>query len=139
MSTFDEPTKGPALDVMGISLSVLCALHCILPPLLLVMVPTLALDPEAIEALRPVFIALVLPLALISLTKGRRLHHNNAPLRFAFLGCSLLIIGAFVHEPHWLEIVITVSGSVLVIASHAQNFRLCKLCPQCGPSDAACS
>lgn len=59
-----------ALDSSGTILSLLCAAHCLLLPVLIAMLPSLGLQWLAQGWVHITLLVLVVPVALIALTRG---------------------------------------------------------------------
>lgn len=82
-----------ALDRTGVVASVLCAIHCAVAPLLLVIAPTLGglwVHPLAHLGIA----ALVLPVAGFALRRGFRLHHLRWVVVVGGGGIALVLLGA---------------------------------------------
>ena len=121
--------KAPAprgwADRIGIFLSGLCLVHCVLTGALLVLLPSLQLFfPH--ELFHKIFL-LVLPLfAIIAFIPGYRRHGSMKIFFWALAGFSLLVLGAFAFEGIlWLETVVSISGSSCLIRAHFLNRHLC--------------
>ena len=80
-------------DRVGAIASVLCAIHCGLAPVLLILMPTFGKiwAHPASHALVALFIV---PLAIFSIYKGFRLHRKPWVLSIAVVGIALVLIGA---------------------------------------------
>jgi hypothetical protein len=68
---------GSVYDVLGLSASTLCTLHCGLFPLLLTAYPQLAMGFLAEEGFEWTMIGLSLAIGAFALTRGYRLHHRK--------------------------------------------------------------
>lgn len=93
-----QPAPGEAgdhrsvLDRIGISASVLCAVHCMAAPFLLLLLPA-AGSVWSHPAVHWVLAVLVVPLALWVLFKGYVKHRNKITLVAASLGALLILAG----------------------------------------------
>lgn len=85
--------RPPTADRLGVALSSLCAVHCLLTPPLLLLLPTFGRF-WAHPASHWGMAAFVVPLALLSLPKGFRLHGRRWVLACGILGTSLILLGA---------------------------------------------
>ena len=126
-------------DKIAISLSVLCVLHCLTVPLLVVLLPSitvLALDREAFHLW---MVIAVIPISLYALTLGCKKHKKPSILFFGLFGLAFLISAVFFGESQLGEAgekIITVIGSTLIAFSHFKNFTFCRELEQCPcPSD----
>ena len=80
------------LDRIGISASLLCAVHCIAAPFMLLLLPA-AGSVWSHPAVHWVLAVLVVPLALWVLYNGYRKHGNRLTLIAASLGALLIVAG----------------------------------------------
>jgi hypothetical protein len=110
------------IDRLGASLSFLCALHCLLQPLLLLALPMVGLGFFLNENLETLFLTLTVILASFALLLGYR-HHRNARV-FPLLGGGIIFIVAsrlpFLES---LEMPLAVAGALLITSSHVINLR----------------
>lgn len=92
------------LDRIGISASVLCAIHCIAAPFLLLLLPA-AGSVWAHPAVHWVLAVLVVPLALWVLYNGYRKHGNRVTLVAASVGGLLIVAGLIAPMLHTAPVV----------------------------------
>lgn len=110
-------------DRCGLSLSGLCAVHCMLTPLSLTLLP-LAGAYAMLEAwLHPVLAVLIVPVTLAAIWAGYRRHRSTwAPL---LLGSGLVLVLVATLVPDLLgtpgETITALVGSSLLIAGHWGN------------------
>lgn len=110
-------------DFLGVCLSGLCILHCLLTPLLLALggVGVIGVWFESAWVhyllLAPICLVLVwsLPLAWIK-------HRNSSPLLLGAAGFSVLLLSLFV--PETAEPVVAIAGSLVLITAHLFNRHL---------------
>jgi len=72
---------------------------------------------------------LIIPTSLVALSLGCRLHKSWLVFLLGAAGMSILVLTAFfAHDflGEQLEKVATILGAILIAASHAQNFSLCR-------------
>jgi len=125
------PSSDMRLDMAGATVSVVCALHCLLTPLLLASVPAFATSFGDMEFLHPLFIMLALPIAIISMRSGVKVHARRMPAILVTAGLALMVSALAFEEIRWLEASITSLGSLCVLIAHLSNNRLCAMCPTC--------
>lgn len=106
------------IDRLGASLSLLCALHCALQPLLLATLPLLGLGVLLNEELESVFLLLSLVMAFWSLSAGMR-HHGQKWLWGLWLLSGSLIAGSRLWEN--FEMPLAVAGALGIVACHSLN------------------
>ena len=117
-------------DKFAIGLSLLCSLHCLLFPVLILLVPSLAaLSIADDDMFHKWMIAGVLPTSFFALTMGCRKHGKYTFLALGTLGVIMLSIAAF--WGHDLlgesgERYLTIASSFLIALAHFNNHRLCE-------------
>ena len=129
MSDASVSTRSMLLDKTAISLSAVCVLHCLLLPVGLALLPSLATMPLGHESFHQGLIFLILPSSFIALTLGCKRHGQWQVFAVGLVGCGVLLITAAVGHDFMgetVEKVATVIGSCLVAAGHLINFRRCR-------------
>ena len=109
------------LDRVGIMLSGLCAVHCLLG---IVLVSVLGLGGETLlsPSIHRVGLALAVLVGIITLGLGVLRHGRVAPLVIGGCGIALMAAGILVrHGP--IEALLTVAGVALVATAHIRNLR----------------
>ncbi len=109
------------LDRVGLLLSGLCALHCLLS---IFLVGVLGLGGQFLlnPDIHRVGLALAIVVAVFTLAYGAVRHGNLAPLGIGATGIALM--GAALVVPHGLiEAVVTIAGVLLVAIAHLRNLR----------------
>jgi membrane protein insertase Oxa1/YidC/SpoIIIJ len=113
------------LDKIGIGLSSLCLIHCLIFPVLLIFFPIINVTNFIDEKyFHLILVTLVIPTALISLLIGCLKHRNFWVMLPAAFGLGFLLTGILVHD---IEKIATVIGGVLLAFSHWKNYKLCHL------------
>lgn len=118
-----------AADKTAIGLSFICAVHCLLLPIIIALLPALPLLALEDEWFHRVLLVIVLPVSVFALLSGVRKHKSNSVLIIGVGGLLVLVIAAIAgHElfGETGERLVTVFGSFLVATSHFRNFRLCR-------------
>lgn len=115
-------------DKLGLSLSALCAIHCLFVPVILALLP---LSPVALTIehwLHPIFVLLIAPTIFYA---ARRSHYNKKIVSLLSAGFILIIIGWLAGD-YWLgelfETIVTFIGSIVLIAGHWLNYRHHQTC-----------
>ncbi len=118
------------LDRIGITATSLCALHCILLPILLPVLPLFGLSFLADHAWEHVFLLSTAALGTIALFSGfKRYHKRLYPFYLLYLGVTLYWIKHDFSEA--VEIYFIIGGASLIVAAHFINIKLCNSCKQC--------
>ena len=115
-------------DKTSISLSLLCAAHCLFLPFLLILYPSLASLPMGDEAFHVWMLVAVVPLSMFALYQGYKSHNSKVILSIGFLGIAVLIMTTLLgHDllSEDLEKMFTLVGALIVAGSHFVNFRKC--------------
>ena len=116
------------LDRVGISASLLCAIHCAALPLLLGVLPVIGLN----FLLHGVFEAVMISLAAVvggwSLGHSFRTHRLRTPLLLLIGGICVLGVNLLGHEfgpdsLEWLHPLVAVLGGGLIVTAHLINIR----------------
>ncbi len=118
------------LDRIGITATSLCALHCILLPILLPILPLMGLSFLADHTWEHVFLLMTAALGTIALFSGfRRYHKRLYPFYLLYLGVALYWIKHDFSQA--AEIYFITGGASLIIAAHFINIKLCNSCKDC--------
>lgn len=114
-------------DQFAIGLSLLCAIHCLAVPILLVMVPSLVSLQLDNEAFHKWMVFAVLPISIYALTLGCKKHQRYRVLAFGVVGLVLLVSALLLEEMvgEVGEKALTLLGAALISWGHYSNFKLC--------------
>ncbi|MCH8493741.1 MAG: MerC domain-containing protein [Idiomarina sp.] len=113
------------LDKAGIIVAVLCALHCLLVPVVLPTLALMGLSFLGYELFERIILGLSLFIGGIAVVMGMRHHQSWFPLLFLVLGGVLYFNkDAFGHG--WEPLMI-VSGAALIVVAHILNLYLCRI------------
>jgi len=108
-----------SLDRVAIGLSGLCAFHCAVTPVAVIVFPVLSACLGSDQIFHSLLIALVVPSSVLALTLGCRRHRNAA-------GLSLLVVAAALGHVEYWERPMTLGASALIVVAHGLNYRLCR-------------
>ncbi len=118
------------IDNLGITISSVCAIHCVLLPAIFIIAPySFLASHEFHEAL----IYFILPCAVVAFVLGCRKHGDLKVAVMGTLGVILLassllfheIFHAEEHSEELITVLITIAGSLMLILSHLRNRKLC--------------
>jgi hypothetical protein len=118
------PDAQDRYDAIAVMASGLCVVHCLLLPMLLLLVPVMATWLALPESFHRWMLAIAIPTSVIALVLGRRRHRRWAPLAAAVPGMAVLAVGALLIEAPHLETMLTVSGATVLALAHLVNGRL---------------
>ena len=125
-------------DNTAIGLSLLCMLHCLAFPLLLVILPNVAALQLDNEAFHLWMVLAVIPISAYALTMGckQHKHYHIFTLGLVGLGCLVLaiVLGESLLGEVW-EKILTSIGALIITYGHYKNYRLCQLKENCACSE----
>ena len=121
------------IDKFGMISSATCAVHCLLLPFLITILPLSGLSFLVDESFEIVMLFISIICALLSLCFGYRTHKNKIMFILFSIGISLLLLGRFAHENDWGNgsLIILFFGGATISFSHLINKRLCNNCNSC--------
>ena len=112
------------LDRAGITLSALCAVHCLAT---IVLVSSLGLGGELLgnPIIHEVGLVLAMIVAAVAIGWGALKHRRSVPFVTAMTGLSFM--GGALAVPHGFEeAILTIIGVALVSLGHILNLRACR-------------
>jgi hypothetical protein len=125
-------------DRFGICLSTLCAVHCILTPVMILALPSLGFVGllEFHETFHHVLLVVLPLLAIAAFVPGFLRHRDRRVFYWSAPGFLMIALAGLVFgEPHRLvPTVVSVVGSLFLIQAHLTNRRLCACCRSPGCS-----
>lgn len=119
-----------ALDRLGVWITSLCAIHCLLLPILLPLAPLIASSFVASAWFERVILSASILVGFAALFIGFHKYHRQLyPLYSLTLG-GLIYWNKHMFGEAYEPITIGV-GALFIISAHLVNLRLCKKCKQC--------
>ena len=121
-------------DKLSISISILCAVHCLILPIILLLIPSIGVLQLDNEAFHTGMLIAVIPISIYALTMGCKKHKQFTFFFIGVLGLTFLAFAGFLgHDfiDEFSEKVLTLIGTGLVVLAHWMNFNLCKKHQQC--------
>ncbi|KZN56431.1 hypothetical protein N474_11840 [Pseudoalteromonas luteoviolacea CPMOR-2] len=121
-------------DNVSIGLAVMCLIHCIALPLLIVFLPFVSKSFVQGEVFHQLLLGGVLLTSILALVSGCKTHSKWHIFSFGISGLVILSIAAFFG--HDLlgesgETILTIIGSLIVAFSHLKNIKACKQAKCC--------
>ncbi|WP_206486521.1 MerC domain-containing protein [Thalassotalea sp. G2M2-11] len=118
------------LDRIGITATSLCALHCILLPILLPALPLLGISYLADHTWEHVFLIVTAILGAIAMFSGfKRYHKKMYPFYLLVIGVAVYWVKHDFSES--VQPLFIIIGATLIVAAHVINLKLCNSCKQC--------
>jgi hypothetical protein len=116
-------------DKFSIGLSMLCAIHCMLLPLLLVALPSLGALQLDNEAFHIWMLIAVIPTSIYALTLGCKKHKRYRLIIWGVAGLIFMILAVTLGHEVTGDIgekLLTLLGATLVVIAHLGNFNRCR-------------
>jgi hypothetical protein len=116
------------LDNVGMTASILCAIHCAIVPVLLTSLPLVGLGFLANPVIEwsMIIFALCIGVYAIGLSYFRT-HHKRLPMVLLIIG-FLIIIAGHLFITSWQEAIIVPIGGLLIATAHFFNYRYSGMC-----------
>jgi hypothetical protein len=124
------------IDRLGASASFICAVHCMIMPFAVTILPLFGIGFLADDRVEHVVLFISIALAVTSVCYGFRIHRKpGVPILF---GAALFLILMGRNAPEGpLEIALVVPGALLFVCGHFLNHRFCRMCSVCASSTSA--
>jgi hypothetical protein len=120
-------------DVLGVSATVACAIHCAILPLILSTLPLFGINILHNIFFESGMIILALIIGTYSLWHGfRRHHHSYLPLLFFISGMFFLILKQFII---YLHLWFLLPAVILIVSAHYLKRKLCRKAQHCHSSE----
>lgn len=113
-------------DQLAIALSALCIAHCVAVPVLVAVLPVLAISFGTDAHFHAWMLWLVVPTSVVGFGLGLRIHGRAPIVLFGGLGMLALVVTALWGHAHWplpLEALASVASSLVLGGAHWFNFR----------------
>ena len=115
-------------DKFAMSFSAICMVHCLFAPSLIILsYSSLALTVES-ELIHKTILLLTIPVSIFAISLGYKNHPNNSIIYTGIAGLTILISALLIGESigENAGLILTTIGSLMVIACHYRNYRICK-------------
>ena len=115
-------------DKFAMSFSMLCLMHCLFAPALIVLsYSSLAITIES-ELVHKIILLLTIPISIFAITLGYKNHLNNSIIFTGISGLTILVAALLIGEKinENTELILTTIGSMLIIFCHYKNYKICK-------------
>ena len=118
-------------DKIAISFSVVCALHCLLLPIVVIFLPSISATFLGTEDFHKTLLYFVIPSSIIALSLGCKMHGKYEVYSYGFFGIGALLFASFFGHDYFGEvgeISLTLIGAGIVSLGHYKNQKLCADC-----------
>ncbi len=117
-------------DKIAISFSVVCALHCLLLPIVVIFLPSISATFLGTEDFHKTLLYFFIPSSIIALSLGCKMHGKYEVYSYGFFGIGALLFASFGHDYFGEvgEIFLTLIGAGIVSLGHYKNQKLCADC-----------
>ncbi len=117
-----EQAKPGFWDRIGIGLSGICAIHCLLVPVIVSLIPLWPAFEEFHEYTHLIFFLAIAPTVVLSL---RRKHESLSTTIYLIVGVFIIFLAWFFNETlgDYGEAGITLIGSLMLIRGHWLNYK----------------
>jgi hypothetical protein len=115
------------LDKIGLTASVLCAIHCAFLPVILTILPIISIGFLMKGYIENVMIASSILIALISLGSAYKIHQKWLPLVLLLIGLTIIAI-VHLFLPENLEPFVLPVGGLTIAVAHYFNWRFSSKC-----------
>lgn len=118
-------------DKIAISFSVVCALHCLLLPIVVIFLPSISATFLGTEDFHKTLLYFVIPSSIIALSLGCKMHGKYEVYSYGFFGIGALLFASFFGHDYLGEvgeIFLTLIGAGIVSLGHYKNQKLCADC-----------
>ena len=113
------------LDKLGMIISGICVVHCLLAPIIVLALPWIE-DIFSHEIIHLFLLLFLFPLAIFTFTHGYKIHKKVSIIIMGITGISLISIPIITHPSSFTEKVFTITGSIILIIAHYNNLKGCK-------------
>ena len=118
-------------DNLAISLSAICALHCLLLPVAMIFLPAISATFVGSEDFHKAMLYFVVPSSIIALSLGCKMHGKNHVYVYGAVGIGVLLIASFFGHDLFGESgekLLTLLGAGIISLGHIKNQKLCAEC-----------
>jgi hypothetical protein len=125
-SPASDHTHSHRLDVLGLAISGICLVHCLLLPVAALLVPAMAwgADHDTDHRFHWLLLGLAAPISSLALWRGAVRSGNFRWLIAGSVGLLLMLIGVLHLFGAASEVGFTMAGVSLLAVAHIRNFQL---------------
>jgi hypothetical protein len=114
-------------DKIGISASLLCLIHCLFTPVIVIFLPFLG-ETLTHQWFHRIIVVIVLPVAVWALYNGYLIHKMKSVLYMGAAGLAFLIAAMTLGEHDFrIEYGLMIVAGLILAVAHLLNLRACRL------------
>lgn len=111
-------------DALGVTTSLLCAIHCAVLPLFLASLPLLGINIIENPYFEMGMIALAFAIGIYALRHGyKKHHHRKLPIILFCIGMTFLVSKEIFHD---YSLAFLIPAVTLIVIAHYFNYRFCR-------------
>lgn len=115
------------LSKVGGWVSILCAIHCMISPMVLGLIPIIHAESPLVEHIETLLIVLSIVISSIAVATGFREHRRASIVGLLALSFAFLAAGRFVASES-MEAPLVITGATIMAAAQFLNFRYQRNC-----------
>ena len=126
------------MNRLGFWSSLICAIHCTILPLVLILIPTSGVYLFINETFELVFLIVSLLINIANLCFGYKVHKSNKALGILASGLFLFLVGRLLHKHNDEHVIqydlfnfFMILGGVMMAFSSFINSKMCNTCKKC--------
>jgi hypothetical protein len=120
---------------LGISATLICAIHCAIAPLLLSSLPLFGVNIIENIWIELLLLATAFVIGITTFWHGYKKHHHKlVPISLFSIGIFLFIIHQLI-KLHYSVWILVLPGVTAIISAHILNYRLCRKANHCHTQD----
>jgi len=126
------------MNRLGFWSSLICAIHCTILPLVLILIPTSGVYLFINETFELVFLIVSLLINIANLCFGYKVHKSNKALGILATGLFLFLVGRLLHKHNDEHVIqydlfnfFMILGGVMMAFSSLINSKMCNTCQKC--------
>lgn len=124
-------------DRFGISASILCVVHCLAAPFVAIFLPLVGATMTH-HAFHAAIIAVVVPVAVVALWQGYRVHRQTTMFWYAAIGFVFIVLSVLLGSDHdQVEKAFMIAAGLLLSYGHFLNLRARRGCRASTRSEAS--
>ena len=133
VTTTNHAGASPKLDRLGATASFVCAIHCMIMPLIVTTLPLLGIGFLANDWVEWTLVGISAALGITSLHLGYKVHRSKHALTLLSAGLALIAAGRIgeYHRTHMPNVAMVVAGGLAIATAHLINQKLCSTCRKC--------